>query len=273
MSRPTQGQAWPRLIADFDRNRLLPTGGDADQVLVKASALDYDSLWGDDQTGGGGGGSVFPIAAPSSPHALDDEFVSASLDAAWTVVNSPAGATIDPDYEGSWLRAQIPAAATDAYQIRKALGTVFQAGTQASVTFRVALRGFEQYCQGGIELWETTARDTGRVVGMLCTVNGTNTTIDSFSANNNSFSYGEIGESLAKPQQHLWLHLQRSAGNVFSRYASTDGVGWRRFRNDGSWTYDYNYLVVRMYGSSSGGSPDMEALLDFVRFNWLFIPQ
>ena len=41
-------------------NRIIPAGGNKDQVLAKASNDDYDIIWADASGGGGGGGGVTP---------------------------------------------------------------------------------------------------------------------------------------------------------------------------------------------------------------------
>ena len=57
----------------------------------------------------------------------------------------------------------------------------------------------------------------------------------------------------------------RSVGNVLKFWASTNGIAWRQVHSV-SWTHDFDYLWIRMLGSSTPGEVSRH-LVDFIRVN------
>lgn len=107
----------------------IPTGGDADQVLAKASDDDYDTEWVD-QTGGGGGGAVDSVNGQTGVVVLDAGDVGADA------TGAAAAALVTADAHSAALVDDL-SGVTNAATARTNLG-LGTAATQSSAAFDAA---------------------------------------------------------------------------------------------------------------------------------------
>jgi hypothetical protein len=232
-----------------------PAGGSPGQAVIVNPAGDAFILG----TVSGGGGAALD-AAPSSPHALDDEFTTSALAAAWTTINTPGGGfTVDPDEDGTWLTLDSPGAASSAdHLIRKALSG-FAAGTAFSFWTKMRLRS-----------------RTGQSTGQFCTLSN-NATYGAGSLYlfgfyetggvQNFYTYDGSAVTVALPRaaRDLYICIKRNTSNVVRSWISTDTLSWHCTASiSRAWNADYLFVQAQGHLAASEAS---KMGIDFVRFD------
>lgn len=274
--RPTQGQAFPRII----RPPLIQAAGV--NVLDEIAGLNFPSgatvtagvngIPDVTPTGGGGGSDLYPYAPPAMPSAYDDEFTTAALDPKWTNTIATATGGVTPDFAGTFRRVAF-IGANESDVIRQPLsGNEFHSGNLWSLTCRKHIIHHTQYGGISVELDETTTPDTtGRLIGTGLQRIGGDYVVNGYSANAGAFSYGLGQQTLGKWLGGVFMHLQCTAAGILELFVSLDGVGWFSIYRTTGHLYDYNYVRVVLQGGTSANYQSA-SLIDFVRFNWLFLP-
>lgn len=205
----------------------------------------------------------WPIIPPTSPSAFDDEFITPTLNAKWTVdLNATAsGVVLSPSFQGSWLRFDSPGAASDnSYRLIQPLSG-FSAGTAFDVVTRVAFSNNNgSYGNLGIAISNNATLGSGSFVQYYVTGNGDNNKIARW--NGAAASTGGSGRGA----RATWLKMQRNTSNVTKLWYSDDGHAWKQFED---LTLNWNITELFLFGDgSTSGSGNPHAFRwDFVRVN------
>lgn len=203
----------------------------------------------------------FPTSKPASSTAFDDEFESVALAAKWTTVTSPDGTfTVDPDYNDSFLMMKSLGHATaNQLVIRQAITTIGAAGTAIGITAKLGLSAYTGSCITDFLVSDNTAYAAGNYV-LFSVVQVTG---------DYKFQIYDgatlVDVALGPYHGTLYVHIQRTTGNIMKAYISSDGISWRRVYS-GSKTFNIDYQFFRLYGSTTAAEPS-EHLVDFIRYN------
>ncbi len=215
----------------------------------------------------------FPYAAPASPTAFDDEFTAGSLNAQWTAVTAPSAPfVVSFGVYGTFLCLQGPGGASSTYIIRETLtGNIAHGSTLFSCTIGLSVAAFAQYAGIGLELCTNTSRSVGSVRGIACELASGIPQIYTYHLATGARTT-DTTTALTTGQGGVYLHLQRSAGNVLDCYWSNDCKSWRRVDHVTGLSTDFDYLMLNMYGSANNTESSRE-MVDFVRVNWITLTQ
>jgi len=189
---------------------------------------------------------------------------TASLDAKWTETETPdASFTKWPSKYGDFWGMSGTGNATSAYSIRQTL-----AGFAAGVAFQVTLKlsaGWKVNPSGEIQL--------GVALGDNPAMLGGNYTYWFVASSSNAFLVNEYNgatnisssTSLERMGATLYLHIQRTSGNVIRWWVSLDGITWH-MAGSATRSFDFTYLYLRAVGSTAAGNPS-SLFIDWVRVN------
>lgn len=216
---------------------------------------------------GGGGGSPFPLSPPETPSAFDDEFTSATLDPKWSVNGGLvlSGGSVDPDFDGTWLRASVPGNATatvSQYRIEQTLSGL-AAGTAFTMVARVSMSTFDSLSNTGvyIVLAPGSFNDgSGNQRNMAIDVSTTNRRLQIAS------QFSEfVAPTIPLGVSSVYIGFRRTTGNVCYYYWSVDGIGWR-FLYSETLAVEFTRAYIWFRGPNSGTTVNMMSA-DFIRFN------
>ncbi len=204
--------------------------------------------------------SHWPESPPLVPTSYDDEFIEASLNARWTETASPGAGTTTYNKFGTYLCLEMPGHATlQQLIVRQAIGAEGDAGTAFQVTARLGLGAYAATAISDIAIGDNTTFAAGNyVLGTLKNVSGDY----NFEVYDGASQYDQV---VGKAQGFLWVHMQRSSGNVLRIFISGDGIHWMRVYS-GSKTFNIDYLFIRLRGATSTTQSSMHTC-DWIRVN------
>jgi hypothetical protein len=212
------------------------------------------------------GGSITPASIdfdrPTSPAAENDEFENTTLDAKWTetLTGSPTvdiHTTLKSYYRvatnGASKGAQLdqsvsfPASVANSFTM-KGFGLMSTAIAYVGLLLTDSTNANNVFMQYALETGQHRVRCHKRVAG-----------VDTFN----------IVNPIASAHDEIWLHFQRTSGNVWSYYYSYHGLGWIRLT-----THTLSFAVSHIYLLTSSDSQTIPLLagFDFFRRDWLFLP-
>jgi hypothetical protein len=232
VSRPESGQAWPR------------NGG----------------------AGGGGIALPFPLSAPETPSAFDDEFTGDTLDPKWTVMNSmtASGSTKQYNFDGTWLLIPMVSSSTETarrYRIRQTI-TGISGSAEFTVVARISLAAFPSITSAITLSWgNNAAYNTGNACLARLDVDGSNFRIGAYTV-----GFTEATASIAGGAGSLFIGFRRDEDGVFDCFWSYDGLGWRLLWGGSTRNYAFDYLWIDLEGHNSGSTVNTLGV-DFVRVN------
>jgi hypothetical protein len=215
---------------------------------------------------GGGGGLPFPLSAPASPSAFDEEFTGASLDAKWTVMNSmtASGSTIQYNFDGTWLLIPMVANSTETarrYRIRQTISGI-PAATEFTMVARIALASFPSLNAAITLSWgDNAAYNTGNACLVRLDVDSTNFRIGAYTV-----GFTEVTANIPLGASQVYIGFRRDEDNIFDCFWSLDGIGWRLLWGASTRNYAFTNLFLDMNGATSGNTVSMMGV-DFIRVN------
>jgi hypothetical protein len=212
---------------------------------------------------------IFNFDTPrTTPNAYDDEFNSTVLNAKWSVVeNTQAVLSIN-----SYLPSSIYASFTGNQSY--AISQSFVPGSGATdITVAVSYYGPNDYQSVGFWVGDTTGSAPTNSVGMFMqhNVSPSITTYWRVASSDNNTG-GNMGLTLQQSMAKIYLHMQKTAGGVWSSWYSYTGGGWLQQNSNINSSYNptVNYLTLFMAAFSA--STAFTASIDWVRVNWLVLP-
>lgn len=232
MTRPTSGQTWPR----------------------------YD-------IGGDGVTLPFPLSAPTVPSAFDDEFTTDTLDAKWTIDSSmsASGATIDYNFDGTWLKLTVPSSSTQTARNLRVRQAVTGIGVSAPFTLvaRLGLSCVDSLSgpEAFIGFADNNTYNSGNGVYLGLDNDGSNRRLGAYTP-----GFTEATVNLPTGASFVYVGIRRDASGNCDCYYSLDGLGWRLLWAGTGRTFAFSTLWLSLSGGSSGATVNY-AHCDFVRVN------
>ena len=265
----TAGDRQARIDAALELVDLLdvdPTGLDEDDVFAwdATAGLFVPRPRGAGGGGGGGGGALlFPIdAAPSSPHAKDDEFSAAALDAKWT----PGANAIVTTLAEGWLELRADIASRHAYFIRQ-LAPAGDFTITAKIASRlpwtptdhrpgifVAHTGSSRALVAGIGL-------SGGPAQAMWIEHSNYSEVANWGGYNGSWS-GNVG--VAYFGGSLYFRI-RSVGGTLTVEFSASGGGWRQVGGTRAWAVQPDRIGLVLENNSGNMQTTEGLLVDWFR--------
>ncbi|MET0646375.1 MAG: DUF4214 domain-containing protein [Pyrinomonadaceae bacterium] len=213
-----------------------------------------------------------PDALPGSPHALNEEFNSGVLNAAYTktVVNSTVGAVAPANDTNNTIASHLWTKFTLAGQGLNYRFATPSATGDFSVTakFTAGLRGAAGNPGVHIEADDATVANSIRAYWQVNSSNSFSIGLDQQTASSWSFFAAGQRESVAAWLTGVVLHLQR-VGNVWTCWFSTDGGRSFVRANDSSLTKSFTVSTVVIALTQSTQATPQILTIDWIRVNWL----
>lgn len=217
-------------------------------------------------TGGGGGTGVVLYDAdlpPVTANALDDEFTSGTLAAAWTVATSGTAPTHDQQVIPSRLRVKYPYGVASGISFTRPFAPAgdFTAVVKLSASniANGSTQGFHLKTAGTPEINLLCQHDTSSSRFMTVDLQG-----------DLGGGFTRWGQQQEFAEQTMYLLLAR-VGTTYSGYVSDDGATWLMVgRVVSTITIASFQLTAATAGADVGGYGHAdEVSFDFVRFNWI----
>jgi hypothetical protein len=235
--------------------------------------------WGAPSGGGGGSaiGSFAPLAAPSTPHASDDEFDGDALGAAWTVwqPGTPPGFGVTvADSQIAIVTDTYASSTTNLAGIHRAAPSGdWAAWTKVSVSAEGVTPSAHDH-GGGLLLASddiVANPSTADVISWIVSPRAAGTATLAYVINwsaYDTFSSTALALTLPAGTTSLWQRARYASGTTtLSLDMSTDGIGWTRVFSTSSpfITPQRIGFVTRASDGPSLDSPIVRA--DFLRFS------
>jgi len=281
MTRPTQGQAWPRDESGSGFTNPMTTDGD---LITQASGVpDRVGIGSTGQVltvvggapawaaAGGGGSLPFPDVPPTSPHTEDDEFDSASLNAKWTVVGTaPSGGnSYDIDTTApSWLYLHgNGSGGNDGLYISQTYAP--GAGVAFQVTAKFSVMGNKDYIGAFLWLTDNNTPSNGYRMGLEHRSGNPQLYVDYISGG--SFTYGTQTLDPKVLGGTIYLKVTRTSGGTWRFFYSYNGISWSPMGAGISpVSPTVGKLILSVEGGGSTGDPYFVGC-DWVRRDWVNI--
>jgi hypothetical protein len=209
-------------------------------------------------------GMIFNVdTPPASPSAYDDEFNSTTLNAKWTQTTSALSSySIGTQVPGCiYCNMTVPGY----YNISQPFPV--SSGVATDVTVKCYIRPYANYQFIYLKLTDNLTPSNG-IGTAISYVNAVVWDWSWWSGGSNNQNFPAVPYSGGT----WYLHLQKTAANVWSAYGSDDGISWIVLSSNINSGYNptINYLTLTMEQDST--SSRIQMAVDWVRCNWLVIP-
>lgn len=173
------------------------------------------------------GVATFPDSLPSTPTAYDEEGAEATLNAKYTVINTPDASYVrETNRDGTYIGMSGPGHAVNNWTHRQAIGIEGDYPAALTVTAKLATTGHTGTSFFDIGLSDNAAFATGNYL-LIGISGGTGLTSSVYTNNNGTFA----STTLPAGQREIYVHYQRNTAgtNNVKVFVSLNGRAWVRY--------------------------------------------